>query len=270
MIKFFRHIRKTLIEKNNMGKYLKYAIGEILLVVIGILIALQINNWNTNRINQQKETSILFELKEEYLNKLDELNQKVSLRTIIINACGELFKYIEEDNINISQESITKYVAYTIIPPKFDASNSVTNELLNTGNLYLIHNKELRKLVTNWESELTKMTEEEQVVQTTLIHNYYPYITKKIPYKNLSIELLINNNDALQYIYKTNYGVESFNKSKFNINTAQLLNDIEFENQVASIQLTNLSANMQSENLHDYIDAVIQLIDQEIEKKNLK
>ena len=46
MIKFFRHIRKSLLEENKMGKYFKYAIGEIILVVIGILIALQINNWN--------------------------------------------------------------------------------------------------------------------------------------------------------------------------------------------------------------------------------
>ncbi|MEZ4781044.1 MAG: DUF6090 family protein [Flavobacteriaceae bacterium] len=49
MIKFLRHFRKTLISENKMGKYFKYAIGEILLVVIGILIALQINNWNEQR-----------------------------------------------------------------------------------------------------------------------------------------------------------------------------------------------------------------------------
>ncbi|WP_411767082.1 DUF6090 family protein [Winogradskyella sp. A3E31] len=49
MIKFFRHIRQSLIMKNQSGKYFKYAIGEILLVVIGILIALQINNWNEER-----------------------------------------------------------------------------------------------------------------------------------------------------------------------------------------------------------------------------
>ncbi len=54
MIKFFRHIRKSLISENKMGKYFKYAIGEILLVVIGILIALQINNWNDKK-NKEKQ-----------------------------------------------------------------------------------------------------------------------------------------------------------------------------------------------------------------------
>ena len=53
MIKFFRQIRKTLINQNNMGKYFKYAIGEILLVVIGILIALQINIWNEQKKEQK-------------------------------------------------------------------------------------------------------------------------------------------------------------------------------------------------------------------------
>lgn len=58
MIKFFRHIRRSLINQNQMGKYFKYAIGEILLVVIGILIALQINNWNEDRKEQEKLNTI--------------------------------------------------------------------------------------------------------------------------------------------------------------------------------------------------------------------
>ena len=52
MIKFFRHIRQNLIMENKMGNYFKYAIGEILLVVIGILITFSINTWNQNRINK--------------------------------------------------------------------------------------------------------------------------------------------------------------------------------------------------------------------------
>jgi sensor domain CHASE-containing protein len=65
MIKFFRHIRQRLIQEKNMGKYLKYAIGEILLVVIGILIAIQINNWNENRKKQALELELLKQVNSE-------------------------------------------------------------------------------------------------------------------------------------------------------------------------------------------------------------
>ena len=59
MIKFFRKIRQKMLTENKFSKYLIYAIGEIVLVVIGILIALQINNWNNNRIEYKLESNIL-------------------------------------------------------------------------------------------------------------------------------------------------------------------------------------------------------------------
>jgi len=65
MIKFFRQIRKSLLMENNTGKYFKYAIGEIVLVVIGILIALSINNWNENRKQKETLNSIYSIVKED-------------------------------------------------------------------------------------------------------------------------------------------------------------------------------------------------------------
>ena len=65
MIKFFRKIRQNLLMENKTGKYFKYAIGEIILVVIGILIALQINNWNSQRLSNDRNDctfSAIFEL----------------------------------------------------------------------------------------------------------------------------------------------------------------------------------------------------------------
>ena len=59
MIKFFRHIRQRLLSESKFSKYLVYAIGEIVLVVIGILIALQINNWNQERINRSRSNGLL-------------------------------------------------------------------------------------------------------------------------------------------------------------------------------------------------------------------
>ena len=67
MIKFFRRIRYGLMEQNKTGKYFKYAIGEIVLVVIGILIALQINNWNEQRKDNAKEQEYLKEIKNSLI-----------------------------------------------------------------------------------------------------------------------------------------------------------------------------------------------------------
>jgi sensor domain CHASE-containing protein len=64
MIKFFRNIRKNRLNEGKTSKYFKYAIGEIVVVVIGILIALQINNWNSNQKDELQETKILLQLKE--------------------------------------------------------------------------------------------------------------------------------------------------------------------------------------------------------------
>ncbi|MCK0180637.1 DUF6090 family protein, partial [Flavobacteriaceae bacterium S0862] len=63
MIKFFRKIRQNLLSEGKTGKYLKYAIGEIVLVVIGILMALQINNWNENRKDETRRKLLLNNLK---------------------------------------------------------------------------------------------------------------------------------------------------------------------------------------------------------------
>ncbi|TXE18788.1 hypothetical protein ES692_04875 [Psychroserpens burtonensis] len=76
MLKLFRHIRKDLMESGNKIKYFKYAIGEIFLVVIGILIALQINNWNTNKANEKEAYNQLLEVQKEILNNSIEFDEK--------------------------------------------------------------------------------------------------------------------------------------------------------------------------------------------------
>jgi len=78
MIKFFRKIRQNLIKEGKTSKYFKYAIGEIILVVIGILIALQINNWNENRKIQQREVQILNEIKSDLSQTKKDIEEAVT------------------------------------------------------------------------------------------------------------------------------------------------------------------------------------------------
>lgn len=73
MIKFFRKTRQNLLSRGKTGRYLKYAIGEILLVVLGILIALQINNWNEKRQNKLKVENLLQKIQRDIEYDLDEI-----------------------------------------------------------------------------------------------------------------------------------------------------------------------------------------------------
>jgi len=97
MLTFLRKVRKSLIETGSAQKYLFYAIGEIALVVMGILIALQINNWNEDRQSKKKETDILYSLKSSLEKDLNDLDQNIILHSRIANSCNILLDHIRRD-----------------------------------------------------------------------------------------------------------------------------------------------------------------------------
>jgi Family of unknown function (DUF6090) len=130
MIKFFRRIRYDLMEQNKTGKYLKYAIGEIVLVVIGILIALQINNWNENKKSAR--------LAETYIK---DIRQDLIKDTIMFNAAIKRAKQTIAKNkaiLNIKQpNSISKDSLYSMLTVFhsmriYQINNSTYLKLLNT------------------------------------------------------------------------------------------------------------------------------------------
>ncbi|MCC1484470.1 DUF6090 family protein [Winogradskyella immobilis] len=139
MIKFFRKIRQKLISENKSGKYFKYAIGEVILVVIGILIALAINNWNTQRINDKRNNELLIKLSKEL-----DLNIE---RAILLDTTGDSFgdRLIFSDSLlNILDRGIRiedlDYMQSQLIfyVNTFNLNTSVFEELKNTASLYSI------------------------------------------------------------------------------------------------------------------------------------
>jgi len=86
MINFFRKIRQKLLTENKFSKYLLYAIGEIALVVIGILLALQINNWNEQQKLKSKEIEILLEIKSELSDAIEDQKDDIDDRERNINS----------------------------------------------------------------------------------------------------------------------------------------------------------------------------------------
>ena len=96
MIKFFRKIRQNLLSDSKTGKYFKYAIGEIVLVVIGILIALQINNWNNDRIERKTETNILNEILVNLEKDIINLNLKIEFNDEKIKRNRDVLEHLEQ------------------------------------------------------------------------------------------------------------------------------------------------------------------------------
>ena len=91
MIKFFRKIRQNLLTENRFSKYFLYAVGEIVLVVIGILIALQVNTWNQHRINQNLELKLLEDLKRDLKTDLKNLSTKIEYDSLFAASNDSLF-----------------------------------------------------------------------------------------------------------------------------------------------------------------------------------
>jgi hypothetical protein len=142
MIKFFRKIRQRLLTENKFSKYLLYAIGEIILVVIGILIALQINNWNIYQNDRIKEKKILHELVVNL-----ELNKKLILGRIdhmdALNKWADLLLNLQDKDF-IKSDSLGKTFTYpTVLPTIFNLPNQGYENLKSEG-FDIILNENLR------------------------------------------------------------------------------------------------------------------------------
>jgi len=96
MIKFFRYFRQAMVKENRVRKYMLYAIGEIVLVVIGILIALQLNNWNTERKAEIQEVSLLKEMRQNLQRDLSDCRFNIKENTELNNGINAVSRQLEE------------------------------------------------------------------------------------------------------------------------------------------------------------------------------
>ena len=149
MIKFFRKIRYNLMEQNKTGKYLKYALGEIVLVVMGILIALSINNWNENRKNQKEETRILEQLHQEFLINKESLAHINTKNKAVLNSLNKILDLIPIEAQEINLESLSDYLFQSYDFNTFDPLQGSIEEL-KSNSFDIISNEKLRSLLLSW------------------------------------------------------------------------------------------------------------------------
>jgi len=253
MIPFFRKIRKTLADDNKPIKYLKYAIGEIILVVIGILIALQINNWNENRKLKIDERALLTNLSIEFNRKLNELVEKNSGRKENIMGINQLLKTISNRDSLINDEEMIKIIGDLQTCYEVNEEFSIIEMLFSSGKINTISNDTLKAALISWPDKLEEMFEEQRVIQDIVVHEIYPLINTYVS------QTYLNNKDK-----SLNMNEENYIESPFKNDFEGLFSNRKFESLISVKKLYLIINYKDTESLIEASKSILELIKEEL------
>jgi len=186
MIKYFRKIRQQLLKENKFSRYLFYAIGEIFLVVIGILIAMQINNLNKARIENKEEIKTYKNIKRQILEDKNEIIKIKNFNSYFSNQFGYANQIITEQDykridtlaqitINLSQYS------------DFHQSGNIYETLVNSGDIQLLKNSDIVSNIQQLEMTYNQVNRLEDIHWEVIMEEFSPAIRGVINYSNLKV-----------------------------------------------------------------------------------
>ena len=258
MIKFFRQIRKRLLNQQRFRKYILYAIGEILLVVIGILIAVGIGEWRQD-IKKEKE------LKAYYQGLSYDLNQdKIRLENLIQifeNSSSGIIKEIDKMQLSsYNKDSLYSNVpAWMVYVTEFHPNKPTYTEILSSSKLQLFTNKEIKKQVLKVYSNLYPELEFRQnasnefirVNRTELLLDTYRWLN------------ILNYDDSIETDLKLNNSKVEFNHDW--LKNKQSDKYIRFENYLTVTLAAYQGFLLRYKNVNNEIELLIALIDKEID-----
>ena len=216
-MKFLRLFRS---QSTNTKDYVKYAVGEVFLVVIGILIALSVNNANEERKLRKEEKKILLSLHSEISNNLNSLETALLEKKIIIDINNEFLKYTGPESEWKSESKLDSLMYYFSVSGwNYVADNGVLNEIINSGKLSIIDDVKIKNLVSSLPQQISQIVEEDRVYRDDLHQYFLPFISKNYKLRNFT---------EYRELYK--FSKSDLGKSKFKLFDNNLINNLEFEN----------------------------------------
>ena len=196
------------------GKYLKYAIGEIVLVVIGILIALSINNWNQERILRNEEQTIVKSIYNEYLQNKTIIQKHIEEAAFCEGALRRLMHLVGKDEEYLKKQNVDSLLFYAFDAPIFRPSENTISGLIQSGRLELLQNQELVDLIYEWGRTMRALNDRAARITRKIDNDITPYFSKKYALKD------IDAYGPLNWKEKTNLEMDKL----------QIFKEIEFEN----------------------------------------
>ena len=201
-------------DDNKPMKYARYAIGEIVLVVIGILIALQINTWNEDRKSKFEEKRILegiyveFEKNQQMLESCMNTNMVAQQNMLLIMNC------IGKEESELKQVNLDHLLLLSFDHKKYFPSQHSLNELIQSGKMQYLSNLKLKALLNAWSSSMDQMDDMFDNVDRKVEDDIIPYLSKKYPLKDMDM-----------------YGHLAWKEpSVLSSNKFSILKELEFEN----------------------------------------
>ena len=180
MFKFFRKIRVKLLLEGNLKKYLLYAIGEILLVVIGILIALQINNLNEEKKERRLATTYLENLELDLISDLKAIEKTSTDIDFYENEGYYSLDVIEGNITEVDKTRFLKSLIWNNHYPIFQPTRSTYEDLISSGNIKLLKNNDLKVALSKYYLRSDWWEQFEQRAKDT-----YWYILREEIFKNI-------------------------------------------------------------------------------------
>jgi len=179
MIKFFRKIRYQLLGEGKTGKYLKYAIGEIVLVMVGILLALQVNNWNEDRKLDNIELELLNDIKTNLIKSKKELENDLEFNSMTIQTYRDLLDHIEKD-LPYSAALDTSFALLSYWDSPFFTYSAY--ESLKSKGLDIVKNDSIKDLIVElYESDFAYLVNDIDRAEWQFSNTItVPYFTKNI------------------------------------------------------------------------------------------
>jgi len=235
MIKFFRKIRQNLLSEGKTGNYLKYAIGEIILVMIGILLALQINNWNEKRLQNQSLKNIYTIIAEDLKNDIADINvilkNKKEIEPVFNKILDGLMTKENYNNCDGCQWLIIGSPDLTIEKRGYNLLNNFDTSKIKADSLTI-------KIVQFYTKQLTDLNVDHNLRSSDIAKNIndwqdnYEWYSDYITDRNIDgfIEYAINNHDYVNRTanyYMLNYTIYIPKLEAFNSEAQDILKQLE-------------------------------------------
>ena len=249
MIKFFRKIRQNLIQENKMGKYFKYAIGEIILVVIGILIALQVSNWNEQRKLDSRIDKLLPKLKNQIQNNIERTHEDLEGVKYYFKRSRIIANTIFEKDKAPKPKKLDSLILFTGTDFHLNLNMIILNESQINEDLALIKSDSLREALYTLIKVNEDLIERERIINDDLKTNLKPFLNKNYNLKNLFNSL----------------GSFDISKSKiYNDDNYKITLNQEFENLVTTRILYLDDLVYYYSEIKEVLETVNQLLEKEI------